>query len=219
MRIKPIFLFYQKELHQEFKHPTQLFAVLLYLICSTFIISLVTKGNITPSIWSALFWILMMFTGFNLMNKNLNHDEIKKWNYYYLLLHPIEFILSRIILHTTFLWILGILNFILFSFWIKNPVLSYDIFVTNIFLGSLGFATTLTLISSIAVQAQSPTMIMSVLGFPLIIPLLWTLIKVSLFCIQGLRWEEVSQYLFFLLSINGISIMLCLILFPILWRE
>ncbi len=216
---KPVILFLKKEIIEEFKRPTNVFGVLLYLICATFIISLVTKGNVNASIWSAFFWILMMFVSFSVFNKNLNSDEQKKWNYYYLLVHPIQFILARIFYHSLFLWILGFANFLLLSLWLKNPLISYDIFVITILLGGLGFSSSLTLISSIAVQSNYPTMLMSVLGFPLIIPLIWTLIKVTLLSIQGLELSEVSQYIFFLGSINIICILLSIILFPIVWKE
>lgn len=217
--LKPIYLFFIKEINEEFKRPTNIFGVLLYLICATFIISLVIKGNINSNIWSALFWILMMFVSFSVFNKNLNTDEQKKWNYYYLLVHPIQFILARILYHSLFLWVLGIMNFILLSLWIKNPLVSYEVFFIALVLGGLGFASSLTLISSIALQSNHPTMLMSVLGFPLIIPLIWTLIKITLLSIQGLNFSEIFQYIFFLSSINLISILLSVILFPIVWKE
>ncbi len=216
---KPIFLFLKKEVNEEFKRPTNLFGVLLYLVCATFIISLVTKGNVNATIWSAFFWILMMFVSFSVFNKNLNSDEQRKWNYYYLLVHPIQFILARIFYHSLFLWVLGFVNFVLLSLWIKNPLVSYEVFAIIILLGGLGFSSSLTLISSIAVQSNHPTMIMSVLGFPLVIPLIWTLIKVTLLSIQGLDFSDVSQYIFFLGSINIICILLSIILFPIVWKE
>jgi len=216
---RPIYLFLRKELHQEFKRPAAFLGVLLYLVCVTFIVSLSTKGNINPSVWSALFWILMMFVSFNVFNKNLSSDEQHKWYYYYQLVHPIQFILARIFFHAILLWILGLINFFLLSLWIKNPIISLEAFLLNIFLGGLGFASSLTLISSIAVHANHPALLMSVLGFPLIIPLLWALIKVSLLCIQGLTISELSKYWFFLFCINTISLLLSAIFFPLIWKE
>jgi heme exporter protein B len=217
--IKAIYLFLKKEVSEEFKRPTNAFGIFLYLICATFIISLVTKNNVTPNIWGAFFWILMMFVSFSVLNKNLNAEEQKKWNYYYLLVHPIQFILARIFFHSLFLWILGFANFILLSLWIKNPILSYEAFTLAILLGGLGLASSLTLISSISVQSNHPTLLMSVLGFPLIIPLIWTLIKVTLLSIQGIGLSESSHYVFFLASLNIINILLSIILFPMVWKE
>lgn len=217
--LKPIYLFLKKEVKEEFKRPTNAFGVLLYLSCSTFIISLITKGNVNSGIWSAFFWILMLFASFNVVQKHLHPEEQNQWNYYYLLIHPIQFILARTLFHALFLWILSLLNFILLSLWIKNPINSYDVFFVNILLGALGLATTLTMISSIAVQSNHPTMIMSVLGFPIIIPLLWCLIKINLLSIQGLNFSEVTQYFIFLISVNCISLLLSMIFFPIIWKE
>jgi heme exporter protein B len=217
--LKPIFLFLKKEINEEFKRPTNIFGVLLYLVSATFIVALVTKGNVNPNIWCAFFWILMTFVSFNLLNKHLNYEEIKRWNYYFVLIHPIQMIIARILFHTIFLWFLGLINYFLLAVWIKNPITSNDVFLFNIFLGGLGFASSLTLISSIALQANHPTMIMSVLGFPLIIPLIWTLIKVSMLSIQGFRFSELQNYWFFFASIIIISILLSIILFPIIWKE
>ncbi len=217
--VNPIFLFFWKEVHEEFNRPTNVFGVFFYLVCTTFIISLVTKGYVIPSIWSAFYWILMMFISFTVLNKHLNADEPQKWNYYYLIVHPIQFILARTFYYALFICILGILNFILLSLWIKNPISSYEVFFWSVLLGSLGLASSLTLISAIAVQSNHPTMLMSVLGFPLLIPLLWTLIKITILGIQGLTIPEIGQYWFFLVSIILISILLSIILFPMIWKE
>ena len=75
------------------------------------------------------------------------------------------------------------------------------------------------MISAIASKAGSGGMLMAILSFPIIIPVLVVLIKLTKNAIDGLdrsvSWDEVG----ILLVINVLVMAVSLLLFPYLWRD
>jgi len=86
-------------------------------------------------------------------------------------------------------------------------------------LGGLSFASTLTMVSGIASRAGNNFSLMAILSFPVVIPLLILLIKLSKNAMDGLDRSVSADEIVLLLAINVIVIVLALLLFPYLWRD
>jgi heme exporter protein B len=86
-------------------------------------------------------------------------------------------------------------------------------------LGALGFSSTLTMISAIAAKAGNNAVLMAVLGFPVILPMLLLLIKVSKNAMDGLDRAASIEEIFTLLAINLIVVSVSYLLFGFLWRS
>jgi heme exporter protein B len=86
-------------------------------------------------------------------------------------------------------------------------------------LGAFGFSTSLTMISGIASKASNTTSLMAILSFPVIIPMLLMLMKLSKNAIDGLDRSTSMDEITTLLAINAIVISVSYILFPYLWRD
>jgi heme exporter protein B len=77
----------------------------------------------------------------------------------------------------------------------------------------------LTLVAAIASRSNGNLTLMAVLGFPVIIPLLLTLIRFSKNAIDGIDFSLNLPYALGVVAINVIVIALAWILFPFLWKE
>jgi heme exporter protein B len=93
------------------------------------------------------------------------------------------------------------------------------LFIASILLGALGFSTTLTMVSGIASKAGNNSVLMAILSFPVIIPMLLMLMKVSKNAMDGLDRASSSDEIVTLLAINAIVVSLSYVLFPYLWRS
>jgi ABC-type transport system involved in cytochrome c biogenesis permease component len=93
------------------------------------------------------------------------------------------------------------------------------LFIVNIMLGSIGMATTLSLVSSIAARAQNNQTLVAILGLPLLIPVLLMSIKISKNALDGLPWSSSYNELAVIGSIDAIVCSLAIILFPYIWRS
>ena len=97
--------------------------------------------------------------------------------------------------------------------------MDYPLFLLAVILGSMGFATCLTMVSAIAAKAKNSTALMAVLSFPVLIPLILLLIKLSRNAMEGLDRASSTDEILTLLAINAITVAISYVLFPYLWRS
>ncbi|HRH35661.1 MAG TPA: heme exporter protein CcmB, partial [Catalimonadaceae bacterium] len=105
------------------------------------------------------------------------------------------------------------------SVFFKNPVQDSLLFVIAIQLCCIGLSAGLTLVSAIAAKAESNAALLPVLGFPLVIPTLLFVLRISVTAVDGLDWEMAWKNIWTLLGIDSIMIALSILLFPYLWRQ
>jgi heme exporter protein B len=75
------------------------------------------------------------------------------------------------------------------------------------------------MISAIASKAGNNGTLMAILSFPVIIPLLMLVIKLSKNAMDGLDRSVSLKEIGVLFAINAIVIVISLLLFPYLWRD
>jgi heme exporter protein B len=86
-------------------------------------------------------------------------------------------------------------------------------------LGSLSFSTVFTMISAIASKAGNNGTLMAILSFPVIIPIILLLIRLSKSAMDGIERSLSYGNMGVLLAINVIVVATSLLLFPFLWRD
>ena len=109
-------------------------------------------------------------------------------------------------------------SLVLFILFLGNPVEKFWTFVGLVFLGGWGLSLVFSFLAAIAAKAQQNAAIMAILGFPLIIPQLIMLMKISnsVFFETG---PEVASTVLLLVVMNLLIIVLSVILFPFLWKD
>jgi heme exporter protein B len=132
---------------------------------------------------------------------------------------PQAIILAKMLYNALLLTAVALLGLFLYTVFLGNPIQDAPLFIANLLLGSVGFATTLTLVSGIAAKAGgNGATLMAVLGFPLMVPMLLLLIKVSKNALDGLDRSVSQQSLLTLLALNMLVGAVSYVLFPYLWR-
>lgn len=192
--------------------------ILLYVVSTVFVSYLSFKKIVTPSTWNALFWIILLFASINAIAKSFISETRGKLLYLYTLASPQAVILSKIIYNSLLLTVLSALCLLVYSLFVGNLIQDYPLFLLTLLLGSFGFSSLLTMVSAIASKTSNNFTLMAILSFPIMIPLLMVLIKLSKNAIDGLERWDVS-YLLVLLFINTIIIALSYLLFRYLWRD
>jgi heme exporter protein B len=196
--------------------------ILLYLISVIFISYLSFRSQVNvlnPIIWNTLFWIIILFTAVNAVTKSFIQLNRGRLIYYYTISNPSAIILSKIFYNTLLLIGIGFIGLMMYSLVLGNPVNDILLFMTNLLLGSIGFAAVLTMNSGIASKAANSTSLMAILSFPVILPLLLIIIRISKNAIDGLDWSASYGQIIYLCAIDIIVITLSTILFPYIWRS
>ena len=114
---------------------------------------------------------------------------------------------------------LALLCFGIYSLFLGNIAVDIPLFILSIVLGGVGLSSLFTMISAIASKADNSSVLMAILGFPIILPFLITIIKLSTNAIVGAEWSESYPYMGVLVLLNLIVVTLSYILFPYLWKD
>jgi heme exporter protein B len=220
--VREIWYLMLKDFRLEWRQRAALNGMLLYVGSTVFVcfLSFSLKGGTPPApAWNALFWIILLFSAVNAVAKGFLQESRGRMLYYYTLVPPQAVILAKIAYNALLLLGLAMVGLGLYMVVLGNPVQDPTLFVGNVALGALGFASTLTLVSGIAAKATNSNTLMVVLGFPLMIPMLLLLIKVSKNALDGLEFEASQSSLLTLLALNLIVGAVSYLLFPFLWRS
>jgi heme exporter protein B len=209
----------KKELVLEWRSKFALGGILLYVLSTIFVAYLSFVKVVDVKTWNALLWVIILFVSTNAVSKAFVQEDQSKLIYLYTLASPQGIILSKIIYHAILVWIVSMLSVGVYITLIGNVVQNMGLFLTAVSLGSIGLSSVLTLVSAIAAQSNNNVTLMSILSFPILLPLLITLIKLSGGAIDGLAWSVTSKYVIVLALLNVIVITLSYILFPYLWRD
>jgi len=219
MAVSEITSLINKDIKLELKQRYAINGILLYVVSTVFVSYLSFNKIVDTTTWNALFWIIMLFASVNAVSKSFVQESLNRQLYYYTLASPQSIILSKIIYNFILMGILSVICLLVFSLLMGEFITNYPLFVTALFLGSFGFASILTMIAAIASRTNNNFALMAVLSFPVVLPLLLTLMKVSRSALNFGTWGENIRYILALLLINVIVIALSYVLFPYLWRD
>ncbi len=208
-----------KEIRLELKQKYVLNGILLYLISTIFVTYLAFEDAITPETWNSLFWIILLFVAVNGISKSFVQESPARHLYYYTIASPQAVILSKILYNLFLMAILSLLAFGFFLLLMGNKVVNVPLFLLTLVLGSLGLSSVLTMVAAIASRASHNFSLMAILSFPIVLPLLATLMKVSRSALNSMDWSGLSGLLVILLTINVAVIALAYLLFPYLWKD
>ncbi len=208
-----------KEINSELRQKYALGGILLYVVSTVFVCYLSFKHIIHPPTWNALFWIIMLFASINAIAKSFIQENPGRLLYYYTLVSPQAILFSKIIYNSLLMLVLSVMSYIIYSLFIGNLVQDQAMYFACLLLGSFGFASILTMISAIASKTNNNFSLMAILSFPMLIPFLIVLIKVSKNAMDGLDRGLSYKFILILVLINLMIVMLSYLLFPYLWRD
>ena len=215
---KEIIILLKKETKIEWRQKHAIGGILLYVISTIFVVYSAIK-SVNPSVWNALFWIVILFASVNALVKSFVQENSSRQLYYYTLANPTAIILSKIIYNSGMLLLLSILSFGAFTLFAGNPVKDTGQFFLAILLGSIGFSITFTFVAAISAKASNSATLMAILSFPLVIPVILTLLKISANALRLMQDTAIWKDILTLVAIDLLMIAMAFILFPFLWRD
>lgn len=219
--MREILILLGKELRLEWRRKYAFNGILLYIVATVFVAYLsfnLKKSQLSPLTWNALFWIILLFTAISAIAKSFVQEPESRHYYYYQLVRPESVIISKILYNSLLMIVMSAIGLLIYVILLGNPVQDMSFFLLDVALGSMGFAAALTLVSAIAAKAHSSGTLMAVLGFPVVLPMIMLLIKVSKNAIDGLARSQSHDELLMLGGINLIVLAVSFLLFPFLWK-
>ncbi|MBP8824096.1 MAG: heme exporter protein CcmB [Flavobacteriales bacterium] len=194
----------------------------LYVVSTVYVCYQGVRHLFDVPIWNALFWIILLFAAFNALGRSFQRENQGRQLYLYTLASPRSVVLARTVYNGLIMAVLSLLSLAAYALFIGSSPLDaarLDIFLLVVVIGGTGFALVLTLISALAARAGNGIGLMAILGFPIVLPMLLSLMKASKLALDGLGWNVTGQYVLWLVLIDLITVALAWLLFPYLWRD
>jgi len=204
---------------QEWKQRHAFFGMVLYCAATIFIAYLAFRNSIDAVTWNALFWIIMLFASVNALTKSFLSESRGRQLYYYSLVSAPVFYLSKLVYGIILMLILSVISLVVYSGLNGVPTWNFTSYFLSMATGITGLAITLTMISAIASRSGSQTSMMAILGFPVLIPMLVLIIRMSAKAVNGFSIAEFPKDFILLAALIAMAAALSYILFPYIWRE
>jgi heme exporter protein B len=209
-----------KDLLLEWRQQHAFYGVLLYMASTVFVLYLSLPEGPDAQVWNSIFWLLQLFICVNAVAKSFLQESRGKMLYYYLIASPVEFILSKLLYNTLLMSIMTSISLLLMMFFLDNPIGKPALFFGISILGGFGISLVFTLMSAIAAKAQQNASLIAILGFPVLLPQLLLLMRLSKAAFNEVFREGAILQLTGLIGLLDILVIaLALVLFPFLWKD
>jgi heme exporter protein B len=140
--------------------------------------------------------------------------------YFYTIAHPVEYVAAKILYNMLLMTIMNTVNLFLYIAFMGDPTADLLTFIGISYLGGIGLSLVFTMLAAIASKAMQQASLMAILGFPIIIPQLLLLIRLSKVAFaETFREGVVGQVVLLLIALDLGIVVLSLILFPFLWKD
>ncbi|RZA03246.1 MAG: ABC transporter permease [Sphingobacteriaceae bacterium] len=234
--INQTWFLFRKEILLEWRSKYAFNGVLLYVVSTVFVCYIAFNltpgfsqmGGVKPGetvstgykiVWNVLFWIIILFAAVNAIAKSFIQESRSRLLYYYTIASPQAIILSKTIYNILLMSLLSVLALIIYILFFPNTIGDPLFYFLAVILGSISFSTVFTMISAIASKAGNNGTLMSILSFPVVIPVILILVRLSKNAMDELDRSVSYNDIGALCAINAIVIATALLLFPFLWRD
>jgi len=214
-----IWTLFRKDWMLELRQQYAFYGVLLYVASTIFVLYL-AMGETGYETWNALFWITQLFVCINAVAKSFLQESRGRMLYYYTISNPVEYVLAKMLYNVVLMTIMNTVNLALYIAFMGDPTEYLPSFIAISYLGGIGLSLVFTMLAAIASKAMQQASLMAILGFPVIIPQLLLLVRLSKVAFaETFREGVVTQVVLLLVALDLAIVVLSVILFPFLWKE
>jgi heme exporter protein B len=211
-----IFALFKKDVLLEIRQQYSFYGILLYIGATIFVLYMVME---TPEsdVWNGLFWVIQLFISINAVAKSFLQEGRGRMLYFYSIAGPRDFILAKLLFNSLLMLLMSLLSLALYSLFLGNPMQKAAVFIGLVLLGGWSLSLVFTFLAAIAAKAQQNAAIMAILGFPIILPQLLLLVRLS-----NVAFNETAvpvESVLLLVALDLMVILLAVILFPFLWKD
>jgi heme exporter protein B len=218
--IKRIYALLQKDLLLEFRQQHTFYGIILYIASTVFVIYLSFPDKPDGATWNSLFWIIQLFICVNAVAKSFLQEGKGRMLYFYSIASPVEFIVSKILYNVLLMVLMSCISLALFFFFLSSPVANALQFTGIVILGGVSISLVFTLMSAIAAKAQQNAALIAIMGFPIILPQLLLLMKLSKVAFaEVFRQGAVMQLSALIIGLDVLVVVMAVVLFPYLWKD
>jgi heme exporter protein B len=213
---------FSKDLQSELRTRYALNSLLMFVVVTLSIILFSTAGEtISPSLASGILWVIIFFAAMSGLSRSFVSEEergttmtLQLW------VKPSAVLVGKLAFNLLLIYVLNLLIIFVYlltmpSFTIQTP----SLFLFTVVLGSFGLASASTFIAAIISKANSKGTLYPVLSFPILLPLLMSVIDATRLSVDGATLLDGLDDLKIMFSYAVVMTALGVILFDFVWRD
>lgn len=209
----------KKDLLLEIRQQYTIYGILLYVASTIYVVSLTMGQPEDNKTWNALFWVIQLFICVNAVAKSFLQESKGRMLYFYSISGARDFIISKLVFNWVLMLVMSFLSLLIYALWMGNPLYNFTQFLGITLLGGTGLSLVFTFLAAIAARAQQNAALMAIMGFPIIIPQLLLVSKISTIAFSPEHTEGLMGMVGLLAGLDVLIICLAIILFPFLWKD
>ncbi|MBC7535426.1 MAG: heme exporter protein CcmB [Ferruginibacter sp.] len=215
-----IFALLKKDILLELRQQHTFYGILLYVASTVYVLHLSMPENPESDVWNSLFWVIQLFVCVNTVAKSFLQENRGRMLYFYSIASPVEFIIAKLIFNVILMLLMSMVSLLLFFIFLNNPVNDSLTFIGIVLLGGTSLSLVFTVMSAIAAKAQHNAALIAILGFPVILPQLLLLMKLSRAAFSEVFRDGALLQLTGLIGLLDVLVIaMAVILFPYLWKD
>ena len=210
----------KKDILLELRQQHTFYGILLYIASTIFVLYLSLPESPDAEVWNSLFWVIQLFVCVTTVAKSFLQENRGRMLYFYSISSPLEFIIAKLVFNIILMFLMSMVSLALFFVFLDNPVADGLRFTGIVILGGTSISMVFTLMSAIAAKAQQNAALIAILGFPVILPQLLLLMRLSKAGFaEVFREGAVLQIAGLIGLMDLLVIIMAGILFPYLWKD
>lgn len=213
---------FKKDLRSELRTRYALNALLMFVV-TTLSVILFSIGyeTVSKEILSGVLWIIIFFSTMSGLSRTfVSEEERGTVMTLQLVARPLMIYFGKLLFNLILLTALNIFTIILYLTFITNFTIgNYAIFLLTLLLGTLGLASASTIIAAIISKANTKGTLYPVLSFPILLPLLLTVINATKMAVEGAPFSDAMGEFQVLVSYLVVITTVSYLLFEYIWKE
>ena len=212
---------FSKDLQTELRSRYALNTILAFVGASLLLILFsLNAAQLPPTAKSGLIWIIILFAALSSLSRSfVMETERQTFNLLRLHYQASEVFVGKLCYNFAFALSVNILTFLCYLFLLDIPIADTTALILTLILGTAGLSGIATMLAAIVAQADRKGAIFSVLGIPLLFPLILILVRTTKAALlEGLTQNYLNDF-WALLGFAGVTISAGILLFDFIWEE
>jgi heme exporter protein B len=216
------FAVFTKDWRSELRTRYAISALVMFVITTISIILFSLGSEEAPAeVLSGMLWVVIFFGAMSGLSRTFVTEEERGTTLTLQMLAPPSAVYAgKLLFNLVLVAGLNLLTVLLYLMFVNGFVIrNAGIFVVTMVLGSIGFASAATIIAAIIARANTKGTLYPVLSFPILLPLLLTVINATRLAAEGAFFQEAIGEFQLLVSYIVVVTVVSFTLFDYIWKD
>jgi heme exporter protein B len=213
---------YKKDWQSELRTRYAINALSMFILVTISVIMFsIGSEKISEYLTGGLLWVVIFFSAMSGLSRAFVSEEERGTTLtLQLIASPSTIFSGKLLFNIVLVFLMNIAITILFSILFESFVINnLQLFLIAFLFGNLGIAISSTIIAAIISKASSKGTLYPVLSFPILLPLILTLLELTKYSMDGKPIEKSFVEIAVLISYDVIMLTASYLLFDFIWKD